>query len=48
MCLKRVVLFGAGGRAYHMFAKPLATELKGFVKFCGVYDLNPIRAKQCR
>jgi len=43
--LKKVVLVGAGGRAFYMFAKPLATELKGIVDFCGVYDHNPVRAK---
>lgn len=43
--MKRVVLVGAGGRAFHMFAKPLATELRGIVDFCGVYDRNPVRAK---
>ncbi|WP_409346386.1 Gfo/Idh/MocA family oxidoreductase [Paenibacillus sp. MBLB4367] len=43
--MKKVVLVGAGGRALHMFAKPLATELNGIVDFCGVYDLNPVRAR---
>lgn len=43
--MKKVVLVGAGGRALHMFAKPLSSEWKGIVDFCGVYDLNQVRAK---
>ncbi|MBD2847715.1 Gfo/Idh/MocA family oxidoreductase [Paenibacillus sp. IB182496] len=43
--MKKIALVGAGSRALHMFAKPLAEELKPFVDFCGVYDLNRKRAE---
>jgi len=43
--LKKVVLVGAGTRAYFMFAKPFAQQLQDSVDFCGVYDHNPIRAR---
>ncbi|MFD0712635.1 Gfo/Idh/MocA family oxidoreductase [Paenibacillus sp. GCM10027626] len=42
--MKKVALVGAGGRALHMFARPLATELREDVHFCGVYDHNKVRA----
>jgi predicted dehydrogenase len=42
---KKYVLVGAGSRALYMFAKPMATELKDHVDFCGVFDTNGTRAK---
>lgn len=43
--MKKIVLVGAGSRALHMFAKPFVGELAGYVEFCGVFDINSIRAK---
>lgn len=42
--MKTYVLVGAGSRALHMFAKPMATEWKDTLLFKGVYDINPVRA----
>lgn len=42
--MKKYAIVGAGGRALGMFAKPLATELKGAAELVGVCDINPIRA----
>ncbi len=42
---KKYVLVGAGGRALYMFAKPMATELREYVDFCGVFDPNQARAR---
>lgn len=44
--MMKCVLVGAGIRAHSMFAKPMATELKEHVDFCGIYDVNPVRARQ--
>jgi predicted dehydrogenase len=38
-------LVGAGSRALHMFAKPMATEWKDAIRFGGIYDINAARAK---
>lgn len=43
--MKTYVLVGAGSRALHMFAKPMAAEWKDALRFGGIYDLNPARAK---
>jgi predicted dehydrogenase len=43
--MKKYAIVGAGGRATQMFAIPLTSELKDDVKFVGVYDVNPIRAR---
>lgn len=43
--MKRYAIVGAGVRALAMFAKPLASELKGSAELVGVYDVNPVRAK---
>lgn len=43
--MKRYALVGAGMRALHMFARPMAKELKDDLVFCGVYDKNPVRTK---
>lgn len=44
--MKKYVLVGAGSRALFMFAKPMATELKDWIQFCGVYDHNTVRAHE--
>jgi len=43
--VKTYVLVGAGVRALHMFAKPMASEWKDAIRFRGIYDINPVRAK---
>lgn len=43
--MKKYVLAGAGGRGLNMYALPLATELKDYVKFVGIYDVNRLRAE---
>jgi len=43
--VKKYALAGASSRALHMYAKPLATELRDFAELVGVYDINPVRAK---
>lgn len=45
MTKKKYVLVGAGGRALHMFAKPMVTELQDYVDFRGVFDTNQTRAR---
>jgi len=42
--MKKYALAGASSRALHMYAKPLATELKDFAELVGVYDINSVRA----
>jgi predicted dehydrogenase len=41
---KRYAFAGASGRAWHMYAKPLATELKDYADLVGIYDVNSVRA----
>lgn len=43
--MKKYALVGAGGRALHMFARPMALDWSGKIEFCGVYDVNRIRAE---
>ncbi|MBP1990851.1 Gfo/Idh/MocA family protein [Paenibacillus eucommiae] len=43
--MKKIALVGAGGRALYMFAQPFASELQEKIEFCGVFDINPVRAK---
>ncbi|WP_258383686.1 Gfo/Idh/MocA family protein [Paenibacillus spongiae] len=42
--MKKYVLVGAGARALHMFAKPMSGEWRDRLHFCGVYDVNRVRA----
>jgi predicted dehydrogenase len=44
LIVKKYVLVGAGSRALHMFAKPMAAEWSDRLLFKGVYDSNPVRA----
>mgnify|MGYP002398837687 FL=1 len=45
MRVKKYAIVGAGGRALHMFAKPLAQDWKDCAQLVGVCDINPVRAK---
>jgi predicted dehydrogenase len=42
--MRRFVLVGAGARALHQFALPLAKQYAGSAVLAGVYDLNSARA----
>lgn len=43
--MKKAVLVGCGSRGYAMFGKPISNEFKEHIQLCGVYDINPLRAK---
>lgn len=48
---KKYAIVGASSRGFHMYAKPIATELKDFAELVGIYDVNSVRAnyvsKEC-
>jgi predicted dehydrogenase len=43
--MKTYAIVGAGGRALHMFAQPIAAELQEHAKLIGICDPNPVRAR---
>lgn len=43
--MKKYILVGSGARATHSYLKTIYNEFKDCVKLCGVYDIEPARAK---
>lgn len=43
--MKKLAIVGTGHRCFSMFSTPIFEELQGSIEICGLYDLNPLRAK---